>query len=83
MNDPRVPSLEQWHQAITDSPEAQRMCWEALGYARGYCDAIQRGSGDAVDFARAFSMLVASGASRPSIDGAWRRWIAGKHLTAN
>ncbi|MBF6328434.1 hypothetical protein [Nocardia transvalensis] len=76
------PSFEQWLHAIRTNPEAERMCWEALGYARGYCDAAGRGSGDAIDFARAFTMLVASGGSRPSIDGAWRNWLAGTDIAA-
>ncbi|WP_280406516.1 hypothetical protein [Nocardia brasiliensis] len=82
MNSAEPPSYEQWHAAITTHPEAERMCWEAIGYARGYCDAAGRGSGDAVDFGRTFAVLVASGRSRPSIDGAWRNWLAGTDIAA-
>ncbi|RJO77700.1 hypothetical protein D5S18_08190 [Nocardia panacis] len=77
----RVPTFEQWHQAITTCPEAARLCWEAIGYARGFSDAAGRGSGDAIVFGRAFAVVVAARCSRPSIDGAWLNWLAGRDLT--
>ncbi|QBS44936.1 hypothetical protein [Nocardia sp. CS682] len=72
----RVPNYEQWFRAI-ENRQAHLMCFEAIGYARGYCDAAGIGSGDALDFGRAYAVLVASDRSRPSIDGAWRNWRAG------
>ncbi|WP_157777526.1 hypothetical protein [Nocardia terpenica] len=82
MSTSESPSYEQWRQAVTACPEAERMCWEAIGYARGYCDAKGLGSGDAISFGWAFAVLVASGRSRPSIDGAWRNWRTGADIAA-
>lgn len=53
------------------------MCFEAIGYARGDCDAARISSSDAIDFGRAFAVLVATGRSRPAIAQAWRNWRAG------
>ncbi|WP_405165537.1 hypothetical protein OG203_10775 [Nocardia sp. NBC_01499] len=72
----RIPTDEQWLQAI-ENHQAHVMCFEAIGYARGYCDAAGIGSGEAIDFGRAYAVLVASHRSRPSIEGAWRNWQAG------
>ncbi len=74
-----VPTYEQWSHALKN-PQAQQMCLEAIGYARGYCDALGVGCADAVDFGRAYAVLVASGRSRPSIDRAWRNWRAGTDI---
>ncbi|KAA8880380.1 hypothetical protein F3087_41655 [Nocardia colli] len=71
----RVPSNEQWLAAI-ENRLAHLMCFEAIGYARGYCDAAGIGSADAIDFGRAYAVLVAADTSRPSIAGAWRNWQA-------
>lgn len=76
----RVPSAEQWVQAIEDR-QAHLLCFEAIGYARGFCDAADIGSGDAIDFGRAYAVLVASHRTRPSIDGAWRNWQAGRDIS--
>ncbi len=75
-----IPDYEQWSRALTDSRLARDMCFEAIGYARGYCDASGIGSGDAVDFGLTFAVLVASRSSRPSIDDAWANWRAGRDL---
>ncbi|WP_405161549.1 hypothetical protein OG203_35235 [Nocardia sp. NBC_01499] len=70
-----IPTDEQWLRAI-ENRQAQLMCFEAIGYARGFCDAAGISSGDAIDFGRAYAVLVASDTSRPSIEGAWRNWQA-------
>ncbi|CAM4041485.1 hypothetical protein NONI108955_05745 [Nocardia ninae] len=78
----RIPTEEQWLQAIKDR-QAHVMCFEAIGYARGYCDTTGIGSGDAIDFGRAYSVLVASHRSRPSIESAWSNWQAGLDVGAS
>lgn len=70
-----MPTDEQWLRAI-ENRQAHLMCFEAIGYARGFCDAACIGSGDAIDFGRAYAVLVASDTSRPSIEDAWRNWQA-------
>ncbi|RBO79947.1 hypothetical protein [Nocardia puris] len=79
--DQRVPDTAQWDAALGHRT-AWWLCAEALGYVRGWCDAAGVGSGDAVDFAHAFAVLVAAGGSRPSIDYAWTNWRSGRPLTA-
>ncbi|MEV6558323.1 hypothetical protein AB0M22_21605 [Nocardia sp. NPDC051756] len=75
----RVPNYEQWWQTI-ENRQAHLMCFEAIGYARGYCDAAAISSSDAIDFGRAYAVVVASNRSRPSIEGAWRDWQAGRDI---
>ncbi|WP_040713624.1 MULTISPECIES: hypothetical protein [Nocardia] len=77
----RVPGFAEYDAALRDRT-AYWLCAEALGYVRGWCDAAGVGSGDAVDFAHAYAVLVAAGGSRPSIDDAWTNWRAGRPLTA-
>ncbi|MFI6998315.1 hypothetical protein [Nocardia sp. NPDC050175] len=77
----QIPTDAQWLQAITNR-QAHLMCFEAIGYARGYCDAAGIGSGEAIDFGRTYAVLVASNSSRPSIDGAWRNWQAGLDIAS-
>ncbi|WP_155981829.1 hypothetical protein [Nocardia sp. BMG111209] len=55
---------------------AYASCLEAIGYARGWCDAAGVGSGDAVAFGERYRGLVAAGGSRPAIHDAWERWCA-------
>ncbi|WP_159080540.1 hypothetical protein [Nocardia suismassiliense] len=75
----RVPTYEQWTTAFTDRG-ALLLCFEAVGYARGYCDAAGLGSGDAIDFGHSFAVLVATGRSRPSIQDAWHNWRNGRPI---
>ncbi|MFI2478771.1 hypothetical protein [Nocardia xishanensis] len=75
----RVPTFEQWSTAI-EQREARLLCFEAIGYARGFCDATGIGSGDAIDFGHAFAVLVAARGSRPSIEHAWANWRAGRPI---
>ncbi|WP_327116649.1 hypothetical protein OHB12_05205 [Nocardia sp. NBC_01730] len=71
----RAPDYAQWSKAL-ENRSAHLLCFEAIGYARGYCDRAGVGSGDAVDFGHAFAVLVAARGSRPSIAEAWRNWCA-------
>ncbi|WP_331758011.1 hypothetical protein OG225_41860 (plasmid) [Nocardia sp. NBC_01377] len=68
-----VPGLDASTAALRD-PTARAMFFEALGYVRGWCDAAGVGSGDAVDFAHTYAVLVAARASRPNIADAWTNW---------
>ncbi|WP_157978857.1 MULTISPECIES: hypothetical protein [Nocardia] len=77
----RVPRFEEYDAALGNRT-AWWLCAEALGYVRGWCDAAGVGSGDAVDFAHAYAVLVAAGGSRPNIADAWTNWRAGRPLTA-
>ncbi|MGY2119554.1 hypothetical protein ACW9HR_37195 [Nocardia gipuzkoensis] len=77
----RVLDFSTWSKAL-ENPEALRMCFEAIGYARGHCDAEGVGSGDAIDFGRAYAVLVAARQSRPSIQHAWKNWRAGWPIAA-
>lgn len=77
----RIPTDEQWLRAIKNR-QAHVMCFEAIGYARGYCDAAGISSCEAIDFGRAYAVLVASNRSRPSIECAWRNWQAGLDIAA-
>ncbi|MET7772029.1 hypothetical protein [Nocardia sp. NPDC005366] len=77
----RVPGVVEWDAALRDRT-AWWLCAEALGYVRGWCDAAGTGSGDAVDFAHAYAVLVAAGGSRPNIADAWVNWRSGRPLTA-
>ncbi|MEV6276695.1 hypothetical protein [Nocardia sp. NPDC051832] len=78
----RVPSFEEWQRAIDGSMDARVMCWEAIGYARGWCDHAGIGSGDAVDFGKAYAAVVAQGRSRPAIFRAWENWRNGQAIDA-
>ncbi|WP_063047857.1 hypothetical protein [Nocardia pseudovaccinii] len=78
----RVPEFEKYDAALRNRT-AYWLCAEALGYVRGWCDAAGVGSGDAVDFAHAYAVLVAAGGSRPNIADAWTNWRAGRPLTAS
>ncbi|CAM4307688.1 hypothetical protein NONI108955_20090 [Nocardia ninae] len=71
----RIPTHEQWLHAITDR-QAHLLCFAAIGYARGYCNAACIDPADAIDFGHAYAVLVASQRSRPTIEGAWRNWLA-------
>ncbi|MFX0581002.1 hypothetical protein [Nocardia nepalensis] len=72
----RVPDFAQWSTAL-ESQDAHLLCFEAIGYVRGYCDALGISSGDAIDFGHAFAVLVASRRSRPCIQDAWQNWRSG------
>jgi len=76
----RVPGVAEWDTALGNRT-AWWLCAEALGYVRGWCDAAGVGSGDAVDFAHAFAVLVSAGGSRPNIADAWINWRSGRPLT--
>ncbi|WP_216892193.1 hypothetical protein [Nocardia alni] len=76
------PDYTQWSRAIQHSRAARDLGFEALGFARGYCDARCVGSGEAIAFAIAFAVLVATGGSRPSIHRGWANWRAGRDLNA-
>ncbi|MEV0246890.1 hypothetical protein AB0H76_09915 [Nocardia sp. NPDC050712] len=78
----RVPSFEEWARAIGSSLYARVMCWEAIGYARGWCDHAEIGSSEAVDFGKAYGVLVAAGGSRPAICRAWDNWRHGRAIDA-
>ncbi|MGQ4619858.1 hypothetical protein [Nocardia sp. R7R-8] len=77
----RVPGFEECDAALRNRT-AWWLCAEALGYVRGGCDAAGIGSGDAVDFAHAYAVLVAAGGSRPNIADAWTNWRSGRPLNA-
>jgi hypothetical protein len=75
----RTPAYEQWSAALEDR-SALLLCFEAVGCARGYCDAADLGSGDAIDFGHSFAVLAAARWSRPSIQDAWRNWRAAQTI---
>ncbi|MGY1946350.1 hypothetical protein [Nocardia asiatica] len=75
----RVPDFAAWSKAL-ENAAANRMCLEAIGYARGHCDAARLGSSDAIDFGRAVAVLVATGRSRPTIAQAWQHWCTGRPI---
>ncbi|MEU6191330.1 hypothetical protein [Nocardia sp. NPDC047038] len=72
----RVPDFAAWSKALKNAT-AHAMCFEAIGYARGHCDAARVSSSDAIDFGHAFAVLVATGRSRPTIAQAWHNWCTG------
>ncbi|WP_378741456.1 hypothetical protein [Nocardia brasiliensis] len=74
-----APDQQQWSAALADH-SALLLCFEAVGYARGYCDAAGLGSRDAIDFGHSFAVLVAARGSRPSIQDTWQNWRNGKPL---
>ncbi|MEV6334639.1 hypothetical protein AB0M12_07965 [Nocardia vinacea] len=77
----RVPGFGEYDAALRNRT-AWWLCAEALGYVRGWCDAAGIASGDAVDFAHAYAVLVAAGGSRPNIADAWTNWRSGRRITA-
>ncbi|MEV6256738.1 hypothetical protein ACIHAX_19580 [Nocardia sp. NPDC051929] len=79
--DERVAGFEEYDAALRNRT-AYWLCAEALGYVRGWCDAAGVGSGEAVDFAHAYAVLVAAGGSRPNIADAWTNWRSGRPITA-
>ncbi|MFF3569207.1 hypothetical protein ACFYXQ_15655 [Nocardia jiangxiensis] len=76
----QVPDYEVWSRVLAENPLARDMCFEAIGYARGHCDARNVGSGDAVEFGLAFAVLVTRHTSRPAIYHAWANWRAGREI---
>ena len=75
----QTPTFEQYDPALHDRT-ALWLCIEALGYARGWCDAAGIGSGDAVDFGHAYAVLVAAGGTRLNIADTWTNWRRGLPL---
>ncbi|MQY21708.1 hypothetical protein [Nocardia macrotermitis] len=74
------PDYERWSRLLADNRLARDLGFEAIGYARGHCDALGVSSRDAVQFGLAFALLVASDTSRPAIDRAWANWRAGRDI---
>lgn len=75
----QTPTFEQYDPALHDRT-ALWLCVEAVGYARGWCDAAGVGSGDAVDFGHAYAVLVAAGGNRLNIADTWTNWRHGRPL---
>ncbi|MBF6341295.1 hypothetical protein IU450_36250 [Nocardia abscessus] len=51
-----VPDFAARSKAL-ENPTALRMCFEAIGYVRGYCDAARISSSHAIDFGHALAVL--------------------------
>ncbi|MEV4241357.1 hypothetical protein AB0J47_40060 [Nocardia sp. NPDC049737] len=77
----RVPEFELYTAAMRNRT-AELLCFEAIGYVRGWCDARGVGAGEAIDFGHAFAVLVAAGGSRPNIADAWTNWCHGRDIGA-
>ncbi|MFD6104398.1 hypothetical protein ACFWFQ_17200 [Nocardia salmonicida] len=75
----QAPTPEQYDPALHER-SALWLCIEAVGYARGWCDAAGIGSGDAVDFGHAYAVLVAAGGTRLNIADTWTNWRHGHPL---
>lgn len=74
------PVTDEQYAAAAQDPAALELGREAIGYARGWCDRAGIGSGLAVAFARACTVLAASQRSRPDVGRLWSNMLRGQPL---